>query len=39
MKAGLTADTFTRLLNYLDTDRERAGEKYEDLRRILDIRP
>lgn len=35
MEAGLTADTFTRLLNYLDTDRERAGEKYEDLRRTL----
>ena len=35
MEAGLTADTFTRLLNYLDADRERAGEKYEDLRRTL----
>lgn len=35
MKAGLTTDTFTRLLNRLDADRERAGEKYEDLRRTL----
>ena len=35
MEAGLTADTFTRLLNCLDADRERAGEKYEDLRRTL----
>jgi hypothetical protein len=35
MKAGLTADTFTRLLHRLDADRERAGEKYEDLRRTL----
>lgn len=35
MEAELTADTFTRLLNYLDADRERAGEKYEDLRRTL----
>ena len=35
MEAGLTADTFTSLLNCLDTDRERAGEKYEDLRRTL----
>jgi DNA-directed RNA polymerase specialized sigma24 family protein len=35
MEAGLTADTFTRLLNYLDADRERAGAKYEDLRRTL----
>src|SRR5256714_13254313 len=35
MKAGLTADTFAKLLNCLDADRERAGEKYEDLRRTL----
>ena len=35
MKAGLTADNFTRLLNYLDPDHESAGEKYEDLRRTL----
>ncbi len=35
MEAGLTAETFTRLLNRLDADRERAGEKYEDLRRTL----
>jgi DNA-directed RNA polymerase specialized sigma24 family protein len=35
MKARLTADTFTRLLNCLDADRQRAGEKYEDLRRTL----
>ena len=35
MEASLTTETFTRLLNCLDTDRERAGEKYEDLRRTL----
>ena len=35
MKVGLTTDTFTRLLECLDPDRERAGDKYEDLRRIL----
>ncbi len=35
MEASLTAETFTRLLNLLDADRERAGEKYEDLRRTL----
>jgi len=35
MEARLTAETFTRLLNCFDADRERAGEKYEDLRRIL----
>jgi RNA polymerase sigma factor (sigma-70 family) len=34
-KAGLSADTFEKLLNCLDQDRERAGEKYEDLRRVL----
>jgi len=35
MKAGLTADTFARLLHCLDANQERAGEKYEDLRRLL----
>ncbi|HEV2861123.1 MAG TPA: hypothetical protein VGX48_08965 [Pyrinomonadaceae bacterium] len=35
MQAGLTADTFAGLLSRLDADRERAGEKYEDLRRTL----
>jgi DNA-directed RNA polymerase specialized sigma24 family protein len=33
--ASLSAETFMSLLNRLDTDRERAGEKYEDLRRTL----
>jgi len=35
MESGLTADAFTKLLNRLDADRERAGGKYEDLRRTL----
>jgi DNA-directed RNA polymerase specialized sigma24 family protein len=35
MQAGLSADTFEGLLSRLDADRERAGEKYEDLRRTL----
>ncbi len=35
MKAGLTAESFTRLMSCLDANRERAGEKYEDLRRTL----
>ena len=35
MEAGLTAETFTRLMNCFDADRERAGEKYEELRRML----
>jgi DNA-directed RNA polymerase specialized sigma24 family protein len=35
MEPALTADAFTKLLNRLDADRERAGEKYEDLRRTL----
>jgi DNA-directed RNA polymerase specialized sigma24 family protein len=35
MAAALTADAFARLLLSLDADRERAGEKYEDLRRTL----
>lgn len=35
MRAGLTADAFSRLLDYLDDDREQAGERYEELRRTL----
>src|SRR5947209_11074162 len=35
MAATLTAEAFTKLLACLDRDRERAGEKYEDLRRTL----
>ncbi|HEX8722939.1 MAG TPA: hypothetical protein VF736_20135 [Pyrinomonadaceae bacterium] len=36
MEAGaLTPEAFGRLLLTLDADRERAGEKYEDLRRTL----
>lgn len=35
MEAAFTAETFARLLLCLDADRERAGEKYEDLRRTL----
>jgi hypothetical protein len=35
MKAELTAEGVTNLLACLDADRERAGEKYEQLRRIL----
>lgn len=35
MKAELTADAFADLLACFDPDRERAGEKYEDLRRTL----
>src|SRR5260370_18732337 len=35
MQAGLTAETFTKLLDRLDADREGAAEKYEDLRRTL----
>ena len=35
MKAALTSDTFAALLLSLDANRERAGEKYEDLRRTL----
>ena len=31
----LTEDAFTLLLERLDDDRERSGEKYEDLRRML----
>ena len=35
MAWSLTADAFGLLLERLDDDRERAGEKYEDLRRML----
>jgi DNA-directed RNA polymerase specialized sigma24 family protein len=35
MAATLTAETFTRLLLSLDTDQERAAEKYEELRHTL----
>lgn len=35
MASALTAESFTKLLACLDADRERAGEKYEDLRRTL----
>lgn len=35
MEPALTADAFAKLLNRLHADRERAGEKYEDLRRTL----
>lgn len=31
----ITAEAFDRLLAWLDTDRERAGEKYEEIRRKL----
>lgn len=31
----VTGETFARLLEQLDTDRERAGVKYEELRRVL----
>jgi DNA-directed RNA polymerase specialized sigma24 family protein len=33
--AGLTEQTFARLLDVLDADRDLAGERYEDLRRTL----
>jgi DNA-directed RNA polymerase specialized sigma24 family protein len=35
MDAALTSETFARLLLSLDANHERAGEKYEDLRRTL----
>jgi DNA-directed RNA polymerase specialized sigma24 family protein len=35
MELGLNADTFANLLDFLSTDREQAGAKYEDLRRTL----
>jgi len=35
MKPGLVPQTFASLLNRLDADRERAGQHYEELRRLL----
>jgi RNA polymerase sigma factor (sigma-70 family) len=35
MAAGLTSDTFANLLLRLDSDQNRAGEQYEELRRKL----
>jgi len=35
MASALTAEAFTKFLACLDAERERAGEKYEDLRRTL----
>src|SRR6266404_4774906 len=35
MELALTANAFAKLLDRLDVDRERAGEKYEDLWRTL----
>lgn len=35
MASVLTSDAFTKLLDRLDADRERAGEQYETLRRAL----
>lgn len=35
MELGLTADAFANLLDSLDADREQAGARYEDLRRML----
>jgi DNA-directed RNA polymerase specialized sigma24 family protein len=35
MATGLNDETFARLLECLDRDRQRAGERYEDLRRTL----
>src|SRR5436305_9402910 len=35
MAAALTGEAFSKLLARLDADRERAGEKYEDLRHTL----
>ncbi|HVG35894.1 MAG TPA: hypothetical protein VM911_22770 [Pyrinomonadaceae bacterium] len=35
MDAGLTGQAFAKLLAAFDADRQRAGEKYEDLRRTL----
>jgi DNA-directed RNA polymerase specialized sigma24 family protein len=35
MEVGLTAQAFAKLLDCLDEDRERAADKYEDLRRTL----
>src|SRR5689334_18096662 len=35
MAAALTAESFSKLLACFDLDRDRAGEKYEELRRTL----
>jgi len=35
MATTITAEAFTKLLALLDADRERAGERYEELRRTL----
>src|SRR5690349_12474147 len=35
MASGLSAETFTKLLNRLDSDPDKAGDLYESLRRIL----
>jgi DNA-directed RNA polymerase specialized sigma24 family protein len=35
MASGLTVDSFNKFLERLDADRDRAGEKFEELRRIL----
>lgn len=35
VQAALTAEAFGKLLLFLDSDHDRAGEKYEDLRRTL----
>jgi DNA-directed RNA polymerase specialized sigma24 family protein len=35
LKPSLTGDAFVRLLDRLDADRSRAGERYEELRRTL----
>ena len=35
MKVGLRAQTFSSLLERLDLDRDRAGHRYEELRRVL----
>ena len=35
MRSALNAETFDRLLARLDSDRDRAAERYEDLRRTL----
>src|SRR5437763_14397266 len=35
MAVALTSEAFSKLLDRLDSDRERAGEKYEELRRTL----
>jgi len=35
MRVELTADAFSKLLSCLDSDRERAGDRYEELRQVL----